>query len=124
MENDMIIIFNQLTKSELSDCSLFENILNYHYEKFKFFYSLIRNLCLKNVEKIICNEQTDKLLIYIHFKTKPLLNNFNKTLKTELGSNTYIHAKYFTLDVIKSSNKIDISIMNKNISEEQEIYED
>lgn len=123
MVNDNIVVFSKLTKSELSECSLFEDILDSHYEKFKFFYSLIKNLCLKNVEKIICKEQTDKLLIFIYFKTKTLLNNFNKSLTTEMTLNKYNYANYFILNIDKEPKTINISIWNKGISEESEIYE-
>jgi len=120
----MIIIFNKLINSDLSDCSIFENILNYHYEKFKFFYSLIKNLCLKNVEKISCQEKIDDLLILISFKTKPLTTNFSKALQDTINSNDYVYANHFILTINKNSNIIYISIMNKYVSKENEIYED
>ena len=54
MKTDLITIFNQLTSSELADYNLFSDIIENHYEKFRYLYSLINNLNLSKVKTINC----------------------------------------------------------------------
>lgn len=54
MKSDLINIFNRLTSSELADYSIFEDIIEYHYEKFKLFYKIIKKIDLRKIDEIFC----------------------------------------------------------------------
>lgn len=52
MSNDLVVLFNRLTSSKLADYSLFGDILEYHYEKFKLFYKIFKKIDLRKIEEI------------------------------------------------------------------------
>ena len=65
-------MFNQLTSSKLADCSLFTNILDHHYEKFQYLYSLLKGIDLDLIKDISCTESSSHIKVYI----KPYENNY------------------------------------------------
>ena len=57
----IITIYNKLT--ETKDLDTFKNILEYHYDKFKYFYRALEKCTRKEViSNITCNEATDDIL--------------------------------------------------------------
>jgi hypothetical protein len=124
MAIDMILVFNQFTNQGLADCDLFENILENHYEKFKYFYSIIEDMCLDKVQKIHCEEQESGLEIYILFKNKKDRDEFvTKFNKYQSKCSKSYYDEYFELGMKNDANTLNISIENKNISKEEDIYE-
>jgi len=121
----MISVFNQLTENELADCDLFEDILNLHYEKFKYFYLIIEDICLGDVQKIECTENTKQLIVIIKFDDNKDRDSFRKVMdKYTKNKNSVYYSKYFSVKIEKESNKLNISIENKKICREEDIYED
>ena len=43
MVKDRIVVFNRLVDKEIADCSVFEELLENHYHKFVYFYSIIES---------------------------------------------------------------------------------
>lgn len=121
MRNDIIDVFNQLTDSQLADCELFKNLILLHYEKFKFFYSIIECVCLKTIQSITCLEKPQVLKIFIKFNNEKEIKNFVKIFN---DSNKRKLCKYFSLKIEKNGSYLNISIENNGISREEEIYED
>jgi hypothetical protein len=121
MSNDMVLIFNQLIDKELTDCDLFKDILDLHYEKFKYFYKIIEDMDLSSVQKINCEELESLLKIIISFKNKSNRDLFFKDFNSLKDS---FSKDYFTLNIDKDTNKINITIINNNIYTEEDIYED
>jgi hypothetical protein len=113
----MITVFNSLTNKKLKDCNLFENILSYHFEKFRYFYYIIRDIDLKKVNKIDCSETPSCLFIYINFKSKKNKEYFLKIIEKEnqdcLSQDTK-YSKCFNLSINNVVNDLNISIENKN----------
>lgn len=57
----IITIYNRLT--ETKDLDTFKNILDYHYDKFKYFYRALEKCTNKEaISNIICNEVTNDIL--------------------------------------------------------------
>lgn len=57
----IITIYNRLT--ETKDLDTFKNILEYHYDKFKYFYRALEKCTSKEViSNITCNEATNDIL--------------------------------------------------------------
>ena len=55
MNKNRIVVFNRLTESELADCSMFEELLENHYHKFVFFYTIMSDSdLLQHVDQISC----------------------------------------------------------------------
>lgn len=117
--NDMISVFNRLTESKLADYNLFEKLISLHFEKFRFFYYIIEDISLTKVQKIECSETTSKLLVIIKFKTNIERDKFERSLKK---TNSF-YSKYFNTEFETEKNKLNISIENKKIRREEEIYE-
>ena len=116
----MVTIFNQLTSSELADYTLFENILEYHYEKFRYFYFLINDIDLKKIEKIYCKEKKNNIKVYIVPHENKYINDIVFAINN--CKNDYSSSKYFTVDIIEEYNNIVVDIGMKNDREEGDIY--
>ena len=120
MRHDMITLFNQLTSSELADYTLFENILEYHYEKFRYFYFLINDVNLKKIEKIYCKEKRSNIMVYIIPHENKYINDIVFAINN--SKTQYATSKYFTLDIIEDHNTLVIDIGMCNDCEEGDIY--
>lgn len=121
--NDMITVFNQLTHSELTDYSLFEEVLDNHYEKYRFFYNIMEPIELDKVKNISCEvpAHETELLITVEFDSQKDLNSFLAIFEARLCDAV---CRYFTVYLEQDGDVLNISIENKNISREGEIYED
>ena len=120
--HSMITVFNQLTSSSLIDCDLFRNILDNHFLKFRYFYSLVDGINLSKVDTICCEEKDDHITICITPHENNYINNIvstlNKNNKKRQGS------KYFDTDITENESKIylDIYLYDSNIKE-GELYD-
>lgn len=121
MRNNLIDVFNQLTGEQLADCSLFKNMILLHYEKFKYFYSIIEDVSLKTIRSITCLEEPKILKIFITFKNEKDLKKFVKIFDTNRKEK---YEKYFSLNIENRELELNISIENNKISREEDIYED
>lgn len=121
MKSDLINIFNRLTSSELADYDLFFEILENHYEKFKYLYSLIEDINLKKIDQIYCKTSKTKLRIIIEPQKESYINdiiyNINK------NRDNYTFSEHFNLDLIESGDRLLIEIKTKNNKKEGELYE-
>lgn len=123
---DILTLFNQLTHDELADYTKFENVLDNHYEKFKYFYRLMGVVGLDNIQKVRCSDTDDSntLCIEIEFENKKHLKEFEKSFDDVVKTYKHYYKKYFKVVVESNKTTILISIINKKISKEGEIYED
>ena len=120
MKSDLITIFNQLTSSELADYNLFYNIIENHYEKFKYLYSLIDDIDLSTVDKINCKDEDDVLSICIQVDKVKYLNDIVYIINSNKKS--YVFADYFIVDLIQDRNKLHMTISVKSGMKEDDIY--
>ena len=75
-------MFNQLTSSKLADCSLFNNILDQHYEKFQYLYDILSNVDQSLIDDISCHESESYIKVYITPYKNNNINLFrNKMLR-------------------------------------------
>lgn len=111
--NDMIDIFNRLTESELSECELFKDILENHYEKYKYFYWQICDIPFDKVQCIICEPSESCILIKIEFKNNKNRDSFKKTMKNNISSFSSDDDENFSLIITTGSNELNISIEDK-----------
>jgi hypothetical protein len=126
----MVEVFNQLTHSELVDCSLlfFEDLLGNHFQKFRYYYeniSDIPNDVSKTVKAISCSCTNSSILIVTEFKSAKNCSDYREHLEDLMDTSSFLGDKYFSFSTeIKGDKKLNISIENKGISREDEIYED
>lgn len=120
MKNDLITIFNQLTSSELADYSLFSNILENHYEKFKYLYSLIEDVDLSIIDNIDCEVNPHCLRTIIDAQKSKYLNEIVYSINSNRCS--YIYYKYFDVDLKQDHTQLIIDIMMKSDNGEDIIY--
>lgn len=121
----MISVFNRLTKPELEDCLVFESIIENHFEKFRYFYLILKLLSLDNVKNISCVEHGQSLAVCISCDTKDDMKELKEDIK-EYISDDDEYSKYFDVSLKRKKNKLNISIENKEefYGEEIVIYED
>lgn len=120
--NDMITIFNQLTSTELADYTLFDNLLELHFEKFRYFYSTIKYLDLDNISEITCTDTDDSLTFNIRPKKNKYVNDVENLLISEANKYAYHYAKHFKIDISSTNSMIIFKISHKKIRKEREIY--
>jgi hypothetical protein len=126
---DVLTLFNQLTHRELADYSIGERvgfIMTNHYEKFKYFYHLMEDVKINKVDKIKCSdsEDTRSLVVRVDFDDKKHMNRFQKEFSNIAAAFRGYPAKYFSVDISIDKKSLYITIENKNISSEEDIYED
>ena len=120
MKSDLINIFNRLTSSELADYNLFSEILENHYEKFKYLYSLIENINLNKVEQIYCKTNKNSLRAIIEPHEISYINDI--VYKINKNRNNYTFSEHFKLDLVESQNYLLIEIKMKNNKKESDVY--
>ncbi len=115
-------MFNQLTSSKLADCSLFTNILDHHYEKFQYLYSLLKGIDLDLIKDISCTESSSHIKVYI----KPYENNYINEIIYYINDNKHSYKlwKYFNISIIESKNNLEITISMCDDKKEGDLYED
>ncbi|MBF1107113.1 MAG: hypothetical protein HXL57_01230 [Solobacterium sp.] len=66
MVKDRIVVFNRLTDHTIADCSIFEELLENHYQKFVYFYNIIENNdIIEYVDDVYCIPTRHRLDVYI-----------------------------------------------------------
>lgn len=121
MKSDLINIFNRLTSSELADYNLFSEILENHYEKFKYLYSLLEGVNLKKIDDITCNTNKNTLRVIIEPEEVSYINDI--IYKMNKNRNNYTYSKHFKLDINESNSRLLVEITTKNNKKEGEMYE-
>ena len=122
MTNDMITLFNQLTSSKLADYTLFENILEHHFEKFKYLYFLINKINLKKINKIYCEETKDLITVYIEPHDNKYISDMISDI--ERKQHLYCNSDYFYINIIREKTLLIIDVGMAENREECDIYED
>lgn len=120
MKSDLINIFNRLTSSELADYNLFSEILENHYEKYKYLYSLIEDVNLDKVEQIYCKTNKHNLRVIIEPHDISYINDIVCEINSKRNNHTF--HKHFNLNMIESQNCLLIEIGIKNNKKEGEMY--
>lgn len=106
--NDMIVIFNRLIESELSDCDLFEEVLENHFDHYRYFYWKICKVSFNKVQKIECSPKENGLEITIIFKSNKHRDEFKDAMENKMTTSS--DDKNFSLSIGTKSNRLNISI--------------
>ena len=122
MKSDLITIFNQLTSKELADCNLFDGVLENHYEKVKYLYSLLNGVNMNNIKNIYCDSYLYDVLDVV-IVPKDIKHNNNILKKIDKNKHNYFYSEYFEINVIEIKDIIKILISVINGDEEEELYE-
>lgn len=94
MNKNRIVVFNRLTDSELADCSMFEELLENHYHKFVFFYTIMSDSdLLQHVDQISCKPVNKQELDIIITLDGISYKEFESTFYAE-ESRCYLYDKY------------------------------
>lgn len=121
MKSDLINIFNRLTSSELADYNIFSDILENHYEKFKYLYSLIDEIDLKKIEQIYCKTKKNTLRVIIEPHNISYINDIIFEINDKRYD--YIFSDFFTLNLVETQNYLLVEISIKDNKKEGDMYE-
>jgi hypothetical protein len=123
---DIITVFNRLTNSELADCKLFETILNDHYEKFKYFYYMVLELPIEDIQKITCQIENNELIFKTKLTSIKEAKKYQTTFKECLINFTdEFYNKYFSCSIFLEKRNVFIVIGNKEkYKDPNTIYDD
>ena len=118
----MITLFNQLTSKELVDYNLFSQIIDSHYEKFKYLYYILKEVDLDTIADITCTADENTL------STSIIPNKIKHTDKLIYVINErkseYKKADYFNINVSWCNKVIHIDISMSGDEKECDIYAD
>lgn len=122
MKNDFITIFNQLTSSKLADYSLFSDLIDNHYEKFKYLYYLIGDVDISKIDTIYAKTSKKTLTTYITPKNVKYSNEIIFDINSK--KHKYQYSNYFEVNLIEERNVLEISIKTVDNKKEGDIYAD
>lgn len=117
--NDMITLFNQLTSSKLADFNVFAEIVDNHYEKFKYLYYMISKLNLKKINTVLCDLNESSINVEITAKENKYINTIIYTINER--KSTYKKSDYFIVDVCEQNGIVILGISMDCDSKEGEI---
>lgn len=119
---DMITLFNQLTSRKLADYNLFAQIVDNHYEKFKYLYYMISKLDFGKIDTIICDMSDSVIHVDITAKDNKYINTIIYTINNRKLS--YKKAEFFLLDISEKGGTLTLSIGMVDDIREGELYAD
>lgn len=119
MKNDIITLFNRLTSSELADYTLFSNIVDLHYEKFKYLYYMLKDGDLSRIANISCTEDENTLYVTIEIDDTDYINplvysvnarksRYNLADDFNVNISWYDHALHIDISVIGNEREGDL----------------
>lgn len=121
-KRDRISMFNQLTSSELADCSLFTDIIDHHYEKFQYFYNIFSNVDQSLISNITCNGGES----YIKVSITPHENNNINQIIYDINNSKHNYRlwEYFNINISECGGVLEIVISMNDDIEEGDMYGD
>lgn len=121
---DMVAVISQLTQPESTDCSKFDQVIDHHFEKFRYFYNLLQCDGFDTVKSMDCSCADDhqSLQVELLFDKKNQRDVFNTSFMERINTSKTFQAKYFIVVLTPTKNSLNISIENKLISREDDIY--
>jgi hypothetical protein len=121
---NIVNLFNRLTDNRLADYHLFENIIDDHYDKFRYFYLIVSNIDMHNVIKINGGVVSNmEVLFFIEAEEAFITDYYDDISKNhQCLKNNYFN-KYFKVKIDQVYNGINIYI-ECIYDDENEIYKD
>lgn len=125
----MVELFSDITTTEIKDLTFFEELLDKHFHKFRYFFNIfscVSDEKINYVKSISCvSYNSNNITIEMKFSSVKKLKEYLKEFKENILYNDIFEVgKYFTLSFSTDSKKLNILINEKNISGEGDIYED
>lgn len=69
-ENNMTVLWNKMTgEDHLTNKCNWESLIDNHYEKFKFFYKMLKYIKIEKIDIIACSDNDSSLIITMEFST-------------------------------------------------------
>lgn len=123
-KSNMTVLWNKMTGEDLiSDKCEWESLIDNHYEKFKFFYKMLKEIKLDKIDIIAVKDNISELIITMEFSTEKKAKNHLELLKDAQETIEFIYKKYFLFEYELLDKLIHIEISNQDINEEGDIYE-
>lgn len=123
---DMVTVINRLTESKEENFLLFDHVIDHHFEKFRYFHQLLKCDGYEYATDMSCECAPDNqsMAVELVFGKKQQRDTFKTAFEHEVKNSEAFQAKYFVVVLTPTKNSLNISIENKKISREDEIYGD
>lgn len=123
-ENNMTVLWNKMTgEDHLTNKCNWESLIDNHYEKFKFFYKMLKYIKIEKIDIIACSDNDSSLIITMEFSTPKKAEKHLSLLQDAQEKVEFSYKKYFTFDYDLLEKLIHIEISNQDIKEEGDLYE-
>ena len=123
-ENNMTVLWNKMTgEDHLTNKCNWESLIDNHYEKFKFFYKMLKYIKIEKIDIIACSDNDSSLIITMEFSTDKKAEKHLSLLQDAQEKVEFSYKKYFTFDYGLLEKLIHIEISNQDIKEEGDLYE-
>lgn len=121
---DMISVVNRLTLNGVADCNLFDDVMENHFEKYRYFYDLLSDVDYSQITSLSCScgEDQQSISIEVDFDKKAHRDKFEKAFNKKIVKSSVFQSTYFAATCADGKKTLNISIENKTISGEDEIY--
>lgn len=116
---NMINVYNQIVGNDDSDCTKFKEILDKHFEKYRYFCSLLEDIGEDSVSEYQCINQThSSIVIRVLPSSKERLLDLRDDMISITKKKSY--SKYFKYSI--TSNDVYINIKISSRMKESEFY--
>jgi hypothetical protein len=110
-------------EDHITDRCNWESLIDNHYEKFKFFYKMLKYIKIEKIDIIAASDNTNSLIITMEFSTNKKAEKHLELLQDAQEKVEFSYKKYFSFDYELLEKLIHIEINNQDIKEEGDIYE-
>lgn len=118
----MVDVFKQLIHSESHD--VFESVITNHYKKFRYFYNTITALDMPASTQFTPSYTDTALYIEIKLDKTVKAADYESTILSTIESLVCVEKELFEYSVSSTGvSSLNISIVNKSITREDEMYE-
>lgn len=111
---DIVNLLEDISINELTSEDVFDEIIEDHYEKFKYLHAFLRSVDMKVFKKVkFCNCKTSDYSIIVELvSTAKDLNKLQVKLKEVLENFFYYRQENFRLDIYPASYSKDILLID------------
>lgn len=123
--SDMVVLWNTITGTDmLSDKEDWETLLDLHYEKFKYFYALLKHINLKKILLLSIDEKVNYLKIELDFRSESQAEKYSDKLRDAEDMVSFPYKNYFTIEHEIDGSRLNINLINIDDVKDERLWYD